>query len=206
MIYRDFRFFYFFEAGVLVVALVLLALFPEKLSFHFDFQIGVLIFASTALLLGLANLLDLDFFQRFASVRKLDRFLSEGKMGAFIRRGDPLAFFILSLFAGWGEELLFRAFLQAKIGIFFSCLLFALAHAMNLLYFFVSFFISFVLAYLYQINQNILLVANIHCFYDFFALLLFQRKFSARQNARDKIQNNHFLVKSDSPLNQEDQQ
>ncbi len=85
---------------------------------------------------------------------------------------------LISFGAGWGEELLFRGFLQPLLAqmnlpaaLILTSLLFAALHALSKLYFALAFLISMYLGWVLFVTENIAIPIMIHAIYDFIALL-----------------------------------
>jgi uncharacterized protein len=85
---------------------------------------------------------------------------------------------LISFSAGWGEELLFRGFLQPLLAqwnlptaLILTSLLFAALHALSKLYFALAFLISMYLGWVLHVTENIAIPIMIHAIYDFIALL-----------------------------------
>lgn len=90
---------------------------------------------------------------------------------------------LISLLAGVGEELLFRAVLQAALArwlgtvaaLVAASILFGLAHAISLTYAVLAALIGGYLGWLYLATGNVLTVAITHGAYDFMALVYLSR-------------------------------
>ncbi|PCM43621.1 CPBP family intramembrane glutamic endopeptidase [Marinobacter sp. ANT_B65] len=93
------------------------------------------------------------------------------------------ALFLLSVFAGIGEELLFRGALQgwltahtgAAIAILSASVLFGLVHYVSFTYFIVATVLGLVLGAAYTFTDSILLVMVWHSVYDMLALFFLLR-------------------------------
>ena len=87
---------------------------------------------------------------------------------------------IISLLAGLGEELLFRAFLQewiagyssSYIGIMIASIIFGLLHFISRIYFLFAFLMGVLFGIGYEATQSLIFVGVWHAFYDFLALLM----------------------------------
>lgn len=78
---------------------------------------------------------------------------------------------IISLLAGFAEELLFRGVAQNKIGIFAASIIFGLLHFISPAYFVIAFLISIYLGFLYYYFQSLLIPVQAHFVYDVCALI-----------------------------------
>lgn len=91
---------------------------------------------------------------------------------------------LVSLLAGFGEELVFRVLLQGWLaewlsplwGIAIASLLFALLHAMTPLYFFLTLVFGALLGAAYWLTGSLLLVATWHALYDLLAIAVITRR------------------------------
>ena len=88
---------------------------------------------------------------------------------------------IVSIAAGVGEEFFFRGFLQPKIGLCFSSILFGVIHFLfNLKRFFkiaiIYIAIGFIFGFVYDFFSSLWAPVIFHVLYDFSALLYFKRK------------------------------
>lgn len=116
--------------------------------------------------------------QRTPPLRRIHELLRDSAVGRFIQEGSALQFFILSLAAGWGEEILFRGFLQVKFGIALAALIFGVCHAVTFPFFLIATGMGFYLGFSFQHSeQNILVPVLLHAAYDFVALLFYRRLF-----------------------------
>jgi uncharacterized protein len=78
---------------------------------------------------------------------------------------------LISLFAGFAEELLFRGVIQIKLGIVAASIIFGLLHAANLSYCIFATILGFYIGTLFHIYQSILIPIQLHFFYDLGALI-----------------------------------
>ena len=86
---------------------------------------------------------------------------------------------IIALFAGTGEELFFRGWLQSALinkfgmlmGILIVSLIFGLAHYLSITYAIYAFLTGLYLGLIYQAFGNLYIVMVIHAVYDFVALM-----------------------------------
>ena len=108
-------------------------------------------------------------------LRRIYGILRDSPIGGYIRENRWPAFLALSLAAGAAEELLFRAVLQAKLGLLLTSLLFGALHAVSAAYFLIASFIGAYLGRLYE-GHGLLVPVLVHALYDFAALLLYRRR------------------------------
>lgn len=78
---------------------------------------------------------------------------------------------IISLLAGFAEELLFRGVVQNKLGIFATSVIFGLLHFISPAYFVIAFLMSIYLGFLYYYFQSLLIPIQAHFVYDLCALI-----------------------------------
>jgi membrane protease YdiL (CAAX protease family) len=78
---------------------------------------------------------------------------------------------LISIAAGLAEELLFRGVIQAKWGILAASILFGLLHSVTPAYILLATVIGFYIGLLYHIFQSLLIPIQLHCIYDFGALI-----------------------------------
>lgn len=91
---------------------------------------------------------------------------------------------LIALFAGLGEELIFRGWLQGVLiaktnvwmGILLSSLIFGLVHYISTDYAIYAFITGIYLGLIYQVSDNLFIVMMIHAVYDFAALVYLVRK------------------------------
>ena len=78
---------------------------------------------------------------------------------------------LISIAAGLAEELLFRGVIQAKWGVLAASILFGLLHSVTPAYVLLATMIGFYIGLLYHVFQSILIPIQLHCIYDFGALV-----------------------------------
>jgi membrane protease YdiL (CAAX protease family) len=78
---------------------------------------------------------------------------------------------LISIMAGLAEELLFRGVIQAKWGILAASILFGLLHSVTPAYILLATVIGFYIGLLYHVFQSLLIPIQLHCIYDFGALI-----------------------------------
>jgi len=115
--------------------------------------------------------------QKIPGFKDTYKIFRHSSLYSFFVSSPPSHFALVSLCAGLGEEVLFRGFLQVKIGLVASAVIFGLFHFFNLTYFLVTTFMGLYLGWLFEKNEmNLLIPFFVHAVYDFVALLLMQRK------------------------------
>ncbi len=82
---------------------------------------------------------------------------------------------LLSLAAGFGEEILFRGVLQPWIGLYLASLIFGLLHALSLGFFLFATAMGLYLGGLYHASGALLVPILAHAVYDVFALYMLRR-------------------------------
>jgi membrane protease YdiL (CAAX protease family) len=78
---------------------------------------------------------------------------------------------IISMLAGFAEEMLFRGVLQVKFGIFFASILFGLMHAVTPAYLVITIIMGFYLGMLFNVFESLLVPIQLHVLYDLAALI-----------------------------------
>lgn len=79
--------------------------------------------------------------------------------------------YLISVFAGFAEELLFRGVIQVKLGIIGASIIFGLLHFITPAYFIIATFMGFYLGFLFQYYESLLIPIQLHFIYDLGALL-----------------------------------
>jgi membrane protease YdiL (CAAX protease family) len=160
------------EGGAFVVALVLarvwrIALFPLTEHVLRDCLIGTAA-ASIPFALFVFSLSEkAKTIPLISSVRKAVR----GEMRAIFASTTLIDISLISLMAGFAEELLFRGVVQAKWGLLAASILFGLLHAVTPAYAMVATAIGFYIGLLYHVFPSLLIPIEMHCIYDFGALI-----------------------------------
>jgi membrane protease YdiL (CAAX protease family) len=93
---------------------------------------------------------------------------------------------VLSFLAGFGEEALFRGFVQSElaeavqpwVGLVVASLLFGLLHPITPTYFLLASLIGVYLGYIWSTCENLLVVIIAHALYDFVVLVILVRRAS----------------------------
>tara|TARA_R110002095_G_scaffold211930_1_gene200615 strand:+ start:937 stop:1572 length:636 start_codon:yes stop_codon:yes gene_type:complete len=149
------------------------------------------------LFIGAAAVLPMFLFFLFAArtrisaFRKITRFLLD-ELGPRIVNGSVMELFILSIFIGLGEELLFRGVLQSwssqygvVIAIIFTNLLFGILHSITRVYVIIATLMGVYLSLLLVLfpPQNLLIPITTHALYDFSCFLYIIRVYRQQQTA-----------------------
>jgi membrane protease YdiL (CAAX protease family) len=167
----------FFQGGILVVALVAIAIFGVEVHIGGQSPLGALVMGSLAalgmfvLLYGLSRLPGFFPSTLKRHARDLHDFVS----------GFPTAGVVcLAVLAGVSEELFFRAFIQGGLAnltndttsVIAASIIFGLAHFLSLTYFLVATLMGALLGITYVLSESILLVMVWHSVYDLIALMV----------------------------------
>jgi membrane protease YdiL (CAAX protease family) len=94
-----------------------------------------------------------------------------GDIRALFASSTVVDIFLISLLAALAEELLFRGVIQAKCGIIAASILFGLLHSVTPAYILLATLIGFYIGLLYNCFQSLLIPIQLHCIYDFGALI-----------------------------------
>ena len=78
---------------------------------------------------------------------------------------------LISLIAGFAEEMLFRGILQVKFGIIVASVIFGLAHSVTPAYILIATVMGFYIGYVFKGSGNILVPIQLHFIYDLLALV-----------------------------------
>lgn len=133
----------------------------------------------------------LTYRSRIERLQQIKKFLIE-TIGAPLSECTWYEMAWVALLAGFSEELLFRAVLQAwmlqwgpLVGLLLSNLLFGLAHAITLLYAILAGLLGLYLGALFQFggDGNLLVPTLSHALYDLVAFVVIRRSFLAAQLA-----------------------
>ncbi|MBS3803818.1 MAG: CPBP family intramembrane metalloprotease [Oleiphilaceae bacterium] len=165
-----------FQGGIVVVALVAIAVFGVEVKTGGQSPLRALALGSLAalgmfvLLFGLSRLPGLFPSRLKRHAKDLYDFVS----------GFPIAGIVaLAVLAGVGEELFFRAFIQGGLAgftnnitaVLVASIIFGLAHFLSFAYFLVATLMGALLGTAYALSDSILLVMVWHSVYDLIALL-----------------------------------
>ncbi len=78
---------------------------------------------------------------------------------------------LISIMAGFAEELLFRGVIQVKLGIVAASIIFGFLHFLTPVYCIIAIFMGFYIGVLFYVYQSILIPIQLHFIYDFGALV-----------------------------------
>lgn len=168
-----------FEGALVVLALVLAPIFGvrpwEDLGFSYHAMLVGLL-GTVPMVLGFLILLRASW----RWVQSLHSIIEQTLLPLFKDVG-VLGIALVALFAGIGEELLFRGVFQAGleqwlgsvVGLIIASLLFGLAHYVTHAYFLFTVVAGLYLGLLYQWTGNLLVPILVHALYDFIALKLY---------------------------------
>jgi hypothetical protein len=165
------------ESGLLLLGLILMRFSQLELWSGIDLSCGA---TAYALLLCLPLLAMLFFFDRsqWGPMIRFRREIDEKITPIFVNSKLPdLA--LIAFFAGVGEELFFRGWLQSVLasrfevwfGILIASVIFGLAHYLSLIYAIYAGLTGLYLGVIYQVSGNLYMVMVIHALYDFIALV-----------------------------------
>jgi hypothetical protein len=165
------------EGGLFVLGLILMRFSRLELWSKIDLSWGA---TAYALLLCLPLLAMLFFFVRsqWGPMIRFRREIDEKIIPIFANSKLPdLA--LIALFAGVGEELFFRGWLQSVLtgkfeiwlGILIASVIFGLAHYLSTTYAIYAGLTGLYLGVIYQVSGNLYIVMVVHAFYDFVALV-----------------------------------
>lgn len=150
--------------------------------------IGVLATAPMLALFAVFMVLELAPFRAIREL--LDRFI-----GMYFEGATWKGIALVSLAAGFAEELLFRGFLQAALeplvgvvpAVLLASLAFGLAHAVTATYVVIATLFGIYFGWLWLATGNLLTVVTAHALYDFVALMLMIEA-KRRQAPRNDVQ------------------
>jgi len=171
-----------FEGALAVAALALSLLFGLQPWLAIDFGADAMVLsvlATAPLIVAMLALMQ----RRWSWVQALRRIVEDHLLPLF-RDAGPLAVFAVALFAGIGEELLFRGVVQAGVegligpvaALVVASLLFGLAHAVSPAYFVITCVMGLYLGWLYQATGNLLVPIMVHFLYDWIVLAWYLRR------------------------------
>ncbi len=175
-----------FEAGLVIIALGLGWLLNESplTTMRWDLAgLGIGVAATGPMLLGLVLLTWLPI----AAFKRLTHLFDEiGR--PFFTPYSLLDLGVLSLLAGFGEEMLFRGVIQgtvadkfgAWIALAAASVLFGLMHALSPTYILLATLAGLYLGGVWVLTENLLVVVVAHALYDFLALVYLLRVKTAR--------------------------
>ena len=160
------------EGGALIAALVLariwgIVLFPLTEHILRDMLIGT---AAAAIPFALFVFSLSEKARAVPIIRSVRKTIS-GDIRTLFASTTVVDIFLVSLAAGLAEELLFRGVIQARWGIIAASILFGLVHSVTPAYVLLATVIGFYIGLLYHCFQSLLIPIQLHCIYDFGALI-----------------------------------
>ncbi|MDR0706041.1 MAG: CPBP family intramembrane metalloprotease [Planctomycetaceae bacterium] len=192
----------FFEGGLSIVALLIGFLFGLNLWSGAVFDVTA-VFYILGLTLPLIVLYVVLLWLPFECLKTIDRLICE-LFQQYMIRFSVWQIAIISVAAGFGEELLFRSLLQSGIYnaiangttnttglefltnyrltsvIILVSILFGAAHSVTITYFFLAFVISVYLGVILILTGNIIIPISIHALYDFLVLMSIKFRIESR--------------------------
>lgn len=179
-----------FELGLGVLALVLALIFGLSPLTGWALTVDAVLLSllATALMLLVGAWLERQ--NQWAWWQSLQRIMDQQLIPALasMPRG---ALFLIALFAGVFEELLFRGVVQAGLSgplgewpaLLLASLLFGLAHALSRAYFIVATLMGVYLGWLFLVTGNLLVPILVHFLYDWAVLHYYTRRYRRRAAA-----------------------
>lgn len=179
-----------FELGLGVLALVLALIFGLSPLTGWALTVDAVLLSllATALMLLVGAWLERQ--NQWAWWQSLQRIMDQQLIPALasMPRG---ALFLIALFAGVFEELLFRGVVQAGLSgplgewpaLLLASLLFGLAHALSRAYFIVATLMGVYLGWLFLVTGNLLVPILVHFLYDWVVLHYYTRRYRRRAAA-----------------------
>lgn len=165
-----------FELSLGAIGLVLGVFFYTEWNWTFAYADLISVYLLFAPLMAFAVFATSSWGLSIPGLQKIYTEINASFMGRFIRESKTWQLFVVSLCAGWGEEVLFRGFLQSELGWVWASIIFGLAHALTATYALLATVMGGYLGWIFhEFNQSIWIPALVHGIYDFAALLLYRR-------------------------------
>lgn len=170
------------EGGLLLVSIVLLNYSTVDLwsavSFSWNATLAALLF-STPMFVGLFVITK----SKWSPFCNINKEINEKVLPLF-KNCKLLDLALIAIFAGVGEELFFRGWLQSVLinkfsvwsGILIVSLLFGIAHYISTSYATYAFLTGIYFGIIFHVSMNLYIVVLIHAVYDFIALVYLVRK------------------------------
>jgi membrane protease YdiL (CAAX protease family) len=160
------------EGGACIVALVLarawgIPLFPLTKHLLLDIAMGTI----AALIPFALFIFSLSEKAKAISLLSSLRKIVEVRIRPLFASATFFDICLISLCAGVAEELLFRGVIQVKGGIVVASILFGVLHWVTPAYALLATAIGFYIGLVYHFTQSLLIPIQLHCLYDFGALL-----------------------------------
>jgi membrane protease YdiL (CAAX protease family) len=182
----------FIEGGVYLFGLLLMG-GPSALQSNFSLSWSA---TAYALLLCLPMFATLYFTVRseWESVFRLRKEIDE-KIAPIFANCKIIDLGIIAFFAGVGEELFFRGWLQGAltnrlglwVGILLASAIFGFAHYLSATYAIYAGLTGLYLGMIYQVSGNLHIVMVIHAIYDFIALVYLVRRGKERSDSEQGV-------------------
>jgi len=175
------------EGGLFLLGLLLLAGSDRGLWARFDLSWIATAYA-ISLCVPMFVALYLVARSRWEPLSRLGREIDE-KITPIFTRCKIIDLALIAFFAGVGEELFFRGWMQAVLversgvvlGILITSAIFGLLHYLSMAYAIYAFITGIYLGLIYQVSGNLYIVMSIHAIYDFVALLYLFKKGKTRE-------------------------
>ncbi len=161
------------EGFVLLLAIILSHLFgirllPLTVDITGDLVLGTIGALFPLALFALLLTKKAEKLHLFSSLRKI--IINDIKV--LFTNTHLLDIFLISALAGIAEELLFRGFIQPKIGILWASVIFGVLHCLSPAYFVIATIMGFYLGFLCDYYQSLLIPIQLHFMYDLGVLAL----------------------------------
>jgi membrane protease YdiL (CAAX protease family) len=160
------------EGGAFIVALILarvwgIALFPLTEHLLRDIMVGTAAAAMPFVLFAFALSERAQAIPILSSARRIIK----AHIRPLFASATLIDICLISLGAGVAEELLFRGVIQVKGGIVVASILFGVLHWVTPAYALLATAIGFYIGLVYHFGQSLLIPIQLHCIYDFGALI-----------------------------------
>jgi len=160
------------EGGALIVALVLARLWGISLTPLSEHILRDILIGTAAAVIPFALFVfSLSEKARTVPIIRSVRKTITGDIRTLFASTTVVDIFLISLLAGLAEELLFRGVIQATWGIIAASIFFGLVHSVTPAYILLATVIGFYIGLLYHCFQSLLIPIQLHCIYDFGALI-----------------------------------
>jgi membrane protease YdiL (CAAX protease family) len=176
-------------AGVVILALAYLWIpFSKSLVWTLQFEQILHLFLWLIPILGFGWVATSKWAEGFGPLRRIDHLLRNSALDEYLKMASLPNLLLLSLSAGFFEELVFRGALQLATGIVVASLVFGVVHAITFTYFIIATLLGFYLGIMYKIEGVILIPIAVHTLYDF--LVLWRYRISLRDENPNQLTGN----------------